>query len=113
MSEVNTVETKAKKARTPIPAAIYPEVPTRIVAIDGKYIKAYFADNFQKGNISREEVEGWNKLYNELVEEYGERSYFMTYRKEFVKAYFPELLERIATPQKKESMGDFLSALLG
>lgn len=104
---------ETKKKRQSIPAAIYPEKPTRIVAIDSKYIKDYLADNFKNGNISRDEMIGWQKLYNDCVETKGERGYFQEYRKQFVKAYFPELVARIDTGSKKESMGDFISSLLG
>ena len=106
-------ETAEKKKRTTVPPAKYPEVPTRIVAIDSKYIKAYLKDNFEKGNISRDEIVGWDKLYKDLVEIHGERLYFHEYRKQFVKAYFPDLEDRISEGKKKESMGDFLASLLG
>lgn len=107
---ITVEETKKRKS---IPAAVYPEKPTRIVAIDSKYIKDYLADNFTKGNISKEELIGWQTLYNDCVETRGERGYFQEYRKQFVKAYFPELVGRINTGSKKESMGDFISSLLG
>lgn len=106
-------ETTEKKKRATVPAAKYPEVPTRIVAIDSKYIKAYLKDNYEKGAISREELVGWNKLYKDLVEIHGERLYFHEYRKQFVKAYFSNLEDRISEGKKKESMGDFLDSLLG
>lgn len=89
--------------------AIYPAIPTTTAAIDKAYIEAYLADNFKKGEISREELIGWKKLYNDCVDAKGERGYFQRYRKEFVKAYFPSL--GIKTSDKT-NIADFIDSLL-
>lgn len=94
------------------PAAKFPEVPTRVTAIDGTYIKAFLADGYKKGEISAQEIKDWGKLYSDLVEIHGERLYFHEYRKQFVKAYFPALEARFTDGGKKPSMGDFLASLL-
>lgn len=89
--------------------AVYPALPEATVAIDKTYIEAYLADNFKNGNISREEMIGWKKLYTDCVEAKGERGYFQQFRKEFVKAYFPTLA---AKTKSNADMGDFIDSLL-
>lgn len=89
--------------------AVYPAIPETTAAIDKTYIESYLADNFKKGNISREEMIGWKKLYTDCVEAKGERGYFQQFRKQFVKAYFPTLA---AKAKSKKDMGDFIDSLL-
>mgnify|MGYP003539399242 CR=1 FL=1 len=111
-TETPTVTPKKKRNRKPVVMAIYPEIPTSITAINAAYIKAFIKDKFQKGEITKEQVSAWAELTKVFVEEHGERSYFAPLRKEFVKGFFPELAEQAAKKQKKESMLDFLEALV-
>lgn len=103
-------ETKRTRKSTPI--AVYPEIPATTAAIDSAYIKAYLADNYKKGNISKDELRQWLEDYNACAADKGNRAYFQEYRRKFVSAYFPALGIQTARKSKQESMGDFLAALL-
>lgn len=105
-------ESKPKKNRKTTPVAIYPERPTRIVSIDGEYIKAFFKGEFEKGTITRKEIGQWADKAKKLIQEKGERAYFQEFRTEFVKKFFPELEKRKTEKVKKESMANFLENLL-
>lgn len=109
MSEINTTE---KKTRKTTPIAVYPEIPTRIVAIDGQYIKDYFAGEFKAGNITRKELGEWADTSKKLIAEKGDRAYFQEFRAQFVHKFFPDLENRKVKKEKKESMTDFLESLL-
>lgn len=118
MSEVNeqvaaevVEEPKEKKHRATTPIAKYPEKPTRIVAIDSLYIKGFFAGEYAKGKISKKELGEWSKRVKELIEIEGNRGYFQPFRTEFVKKYFPELLN-LKPKKNNESISDFLDGLL-
>lgn len=104
-----TEPTKARRKTTP--TAIYPETPTRIVAIDSQYIRDYFKGEYEAGRIKAPIIKKYSKRYKELVAEKGERAYFQTYRTEFVKEFFPALAAS-QKKQNKESMSDFLDSLL-
>lgn len=110
--EIITEVKKEKKHRKTTPIASYPEVPTRIVAIDGQYIKDYFKGEFEKGNITRKELGVWADKSKKLIAEKGERAYFQEFRAQFVKKFFPDLETRKTEKIKKESMTDFLESLL-
>ena len=97
--------------RAKVEAAVYPNIPSEIRAIDSTYIKAYLADNYKNGKISKAELADWQKLTTELVAAHGERAYFMPLRTQFVKAYFPSLVKK-SKSKNKESMSDFLANLL-
>jgi len=105
-------EVKEKKTRKTTPIAKYPEVPTRIIAIDGQYIKDYFKGEFEKGNITRKELGLWADKSKELIAAKGDRAYFQEFRAQFVKQFFPDLENRKNQKVKKESMTDFLEGLL-
>lgn len=92
--------------------AVYPAVPTTTASIDKKYIEDYLSDNFKKGNISKDELIGWKKLYTDCVDAKGERGYFQQYRKEFVKAYFPTLAVKTKNKANNVSFADFIDSLL-
>lgn len=110
--EVAVEEVQLKKTRKTTPVAVYPEVPTRIIAIDGQYIKDYFKGEYEKGNITRKELGIWADKSKAYIAEKGERAYFQPFRTEFVQAFFPELEKRKTQKVKKESMTDFLEGLL-
>ena len=110
--EVAAVEAQPKKTRKTTPIAIYPEVPTRIIAIDGQYIKDYFKGEFANGKITRKELGEWADLSKKLIAEKGDRAYFQEFRSQFVEKFFPELEKRKTQKVKKESMTDFLEGLL-
>lgn len=101
-------ETKTRKTR---PAAIYPATPDSLSSINGNYIKAYLADNFQKGNITRKELETLNKRYSALAKEYGVPGFFHHFRREFAEKYFPQLAAK-ANPANKGNFDDFITSLL-
>lgn len=102
--------TETKKTRKPRPAAVYPDVPSSISAINNDYIKAYIADNFKKGNLTRKELEALNKRYTALSKEFPAPAFFHHFRKEFAEKYFPQLVAKKAASQ--ESFSDFISGLL-
>ena len=105
MSEANV--TKEKK-----PAIKYPAIPEKLTDIDSQYIKDYIADNYEKGEISKEEVLKWAKKYEECVAEKDKRTFFMPFREAFATDYFPELFEKKGKKKKKETMGDFFKNLV-
>lgn len=109
MSETNNTE---KKTRKTTPIAVYPANPTRIVAIDGKYIKDYLKGEFENGNLTRKEIGEWADKAKEMIKTHGDRKYFQKFRTAFVKKFFPELEERKTEKEKKESMAEFLESLL-
>lgn len=110
--EVASEEVQPKRTRKTTPIAVYPEVPSRIIAIDGQYIKDYFAGEFKAGNITRKEIGEWTDLAEKLIAEKGERAYFQEFRAQFVQKFFPDLEKRKSQKVKKESMSDFLKGLL-
>lgn len=113
MTEIETTAAETtKRTRKTTPIAKYPEIPTRIIAIDGQYTRDFFKDKAAKGEISKEELQEWAKLTRTLIEEKGERAYFQAFRQEFVKAFFPALLEASKQKAKRESMADFLEGLM-
>ena len=103
---------KEKKPRATTPIAKYPDKPTRVIAIDGEYIREFFKAKYEAGEISSEELLKWSDLTKELIEAKGDRGYFQPLRKEFVKAFFPELLDIQPLKKEKESMADFLKGLV-
>ena len=111
-TEAVEAEPKPKQTRQVSPVVIYPEVPTRIISIDGQYIKDYLKGEFEKGKITRKELGLWADKAETLIAEKGERKYFQEFRSAFVKAFFPELEQRKNQKAKKENMADFIKGLL-
>lgn len=79
---------KPKQKRKTTPIAIYPDKPSRIIDIDGQYIRDYFNGEYQVGKISADTIREFSALSKKLVDEKGERAYFQAYRAKFVETFF-------------------------
>ena len=104
---------EVKKERKRPEIVKYPAEPSCTASIDMAYIKAYLKEHYENGDISKEELVGWQNMLSTLIDAHGERAFFGKFRKEFVKAYFPKLDEQAEkTSRKRESLADFIGNLL-
>ena len=89
-------------------AVVYPAIPSKSTQINLAYIKAYIADKYKKGEITKKDVISMRALYDALKKE-KEGRYFIAYRQEFIKRFFPNLYK---APAGKDSIEDFFDNLL-
>lgn len=100
-------------------AVKYPMAPQKITDVSQRYILDFFTDKVAKGELTSKQAQEFAEVVEQCLSEAENKSHsprykqsaFQEYRKEFVKRYFPSLLNKEKSDDTENTLVSSLKKL--